>query len=397
MKKKLAFTLALLLLLLAGCDTKLQTATEPSVSPPDSNLDYNEFMNWSKSWAVTEQGYYILTNEAAIPENNTSYFLYFMNQDLTAITPVCGRPECNHRNKACDALVDTRNIFYHNDSLYYIGISDTGKRGIYQMSLTGQNRHLVKKLDFLNASDSYGISVNKCGSYLVVSYDAPDITEGNNRTIYLASLDTDDASLPIFGESSNKDEASYTVFKTVFPWVLALGGDAEHGVELWGYNIETQEYRLIMDYWQFDVVADLYVSEQEMDWFVRDDGFYRLDLKTGETRKLRNADPAVEQGGGAYDDQYIYLNNATPGVDKLGTVPPEQRGLHIYDLEANQLAFLSADGLDFHLTYAFTTADRVFFCNFDAGSVIPIYYIEKDKIPTGELAWIPIEASGNHS
>ncbi len=394
MKRLLACFAALSIFLLAGCVSNLQNqATEPSDQPPDAAIDYNKFMNWSGSWAAAENGYYILADNPGISNIPYLKYLYFMDTNCN-LAPLCGRPECDHHNKDCDALIETSNIFYHNGSLYYLYTEEMGKRGIYQMSLTGQNRHLVRKLDFFNRSASYGFSAGKCGPYLVVTYDAPDITEGDDRTIYLVSLDSDEPPIPIFKDLNGEENSRYEIFKEAYPWVLALKiEETERGHELWGYNIETQEYLLIMDNWRYGLLGDLYASETEIDWFTLGEGFYRLDLKTGETTMLRDADPVVEQGAGVYDDQYIYLNNATPGADKTGTVPPEQRGLHIYDRDAKELAFLSANGIDFHLSYAFTTADRVFFYNFTELDHIPCYYIEKDKILTGELQWIPIESA----
>ena len=398
MKRLLAYFTALSIFLLAGCVSNLQnSSTEPFSPPPDATIDYNQFMNWSGSWTATDSGYYILADNPGVSDISYLKYLYFMDTNCN-LTPLCGRPECDHLNKSCDALIDTSNIFYHNGSLYYLYTEEMGKRGIYQMSLTGQNRHLVRKLDFLNASDSYGIAAGKCGPYLVVTYDAPDIEEGNNRTIYLVSLDSNEPPIPIFKGVNGEEDIRYEIFKKAYPWVLAIKNEeTERGHELWGYNIETQEYRLIMDNWRFGELGDLYASETEIDWFVMGDGFYRLDLKTGETTKLRDADPVVEQGAGVYDEQYIYLNNDTPGSAKTGTVPPEQLGLHIYDRDTKEIAFLSTDGIDFHLSYAFTTADRVFFFNFSTLNLIPYYYIEKDKIPTGELQWMPIEAGMEQS
>lgn len=396
--KKAGLLLFIVVIILTGCEPQPNTSdTTAPASTQMRTVDFNDYIIYGQ-WALSEDGFYIASSDFNIPESDADSFLYFMDSDLR-FTPLCGRPECDHHNADCDALINSHTIYYNNGSLYYIPDSQTaaGNRGVYQMSMTGQDRHMVQKLDFLNSGDNFGFFVKKCDPYLVVSYDTSDIHEGNEQGIYLVSLNTDSPPLPIFEEVNGSKDVSYSIFKTVYPWVLALGEKNEYGAELWGYNIDTQEYHMILDNWRFSIIADLYVSETEMAWFVLGDGYYRLNLATGKTKKLRNANPEVEQGGAIYDDQYIYLNNATKGVDDVGTVPPEQRGLHIYDRDAKELVFLPAEGLDCYLSYAFSTADRVFFYDFMAGTGLPCYYIEKDKIPTGEAQWIPINPPTNLS
>ncbi len=389
MKKISALFLALLFLLLAGCNTGTHK-TDPTTTPMISNLDYNQYTCTHGSWAQAQDGYYILTDNKRIADSDAVSFLYFMDHNLNC-APLCGRPECDHQNADCDALIDTLGIYYHKDHLYYISTKEFGKRGVYQMSLTGQDRRLVQSLEFLNAYESYGLSTKKCGPYLVVNYEAPDISIGNNQVVYLVSLDNDEPPTCIFGELGEEDATSYTPWTAKYPWLFVLGAKTEHGYEVLGYNVETQERSLIFNFWSMNLM-DVYASEKELDWFLMGDGFYRHDLSTGETKKLREADPAVELGGGAYDDQYIYLYNATKGIDDMGVVPADQRGLHIYDRDGNRVAFISAEGLEHQPSYAFSTADRVFFYDFPSLNKIPCYYIEKDKIPSGELQWIPIEA-----
>lgn len=393
MKKVSAFFLALLFLLLAGCVT-ITHNTETTAPPLNSSSEYNQYTCTHGIWAQAQDGYYILTDNKRTSDSDAMSYLYFMDHDLNC-APLCGRPECDHQNADCDAFIDTAAIYYYKDHLYYISTSEFGKRGIYQMTLTGQERRLVQSLDFLNSSESYGLSTKKCGPDLVVNYEAPDITTGNNQVVYLTSLENDEPPTPIFGELGGEDATSYTPWTAKYPWLFVLGAKTELGYEVWGYNVETQERRFIFDFWNTNVV-DIYASETEMDWFLMGDGFYRYDLVTEETKKLRDADPAVELGGGAYDDQYVYLYNATKGIDDMGIVPADQRGLHIYDRDGNRLAFVSADGLKFQPSYAFSTVDRVFFYDFSSLNRIPCYYIEKEKIPTGEAVWIPIPSNANH-
>jgi len=107
---------------------------------------------------------------------------------------------------------------------------------------------------------------------------------------------------------------------------------------LWGYNFTTQEAVPLVEGW--DISNCFTVQDGILYWAVTGDGVYSMDMEKKSVTKHRSFDPVLEYGAAAYDDQYLYLTNAIRYMDSQGTVPAEERGVKVYDLQGNLQQFI---------------------------------------------------------
>ena len=114
-------------------------------------------------------------------------------------------------------------------------------------------------------------------------------------------------------------------------------------------------------------------------------GFYCKQDADSEPVLLKTSEE-MPIGAGIYDDRYMYLYSDKSDKEN-------ERGLYIYDLDCNLLAFLPAPEAGQVLSYAFTTENDVYFYSFSAMSSVPVYCIEKAQIGTDALSWIPVDAA----
>ena len=131
------------------------------------------------------------------------------------------------------------------------------------------------------------------------------------------------------------------------------------------------------------------------DYFLDGDGFYRLNLATGETRRLREADKGSERGFASYTEDYIVLLNSTRDLDAIDTVKPAERGLVIFSREAERLAQMPLPPNELvapadrdQLQVLTQLGDKLFLYNpFVApGAEPPLFYIELDAVVRGDKA-----------
>lgn len=100
--------------------------------------------------------------------------------------------------------------------------------------------------------------------------------------------------------------------------------------------------------------------------------------------------PVLEYGAAAYDDQYLYLTNAIRYMDSQGTVPAEERGVKVYDLQGNLQQFIPVPQESGNALLLLFTPGYVFFCDDRNGSYCPTLYLEKAAVSSGTAQILPV-------
>ena len=155
MKKLLA--LALCVLLLTGCTYEVPETTAPSEpeyigSSPVPNIRtgiYRQGIStFNNGFESTDTGYYFLYTSM-----NGTYLLYG-EHDSDTIIKLCGRPDCAHDNRSCNACFDLAfNVCYYEGHLYVLDVAGGGVV-LYRIDPDGTNR--VKVMDTASLSGYNG-------------------------------------------------------------------------------------------------------------------------------------------------------------------------------------------------------------------------------------------------
>lgn len=186
MRKKifiaLFFTLALLMTSCGASDSTNDAISEYQ--------DDNNFVNFNTLHhaANSELGFYF--TDIVYDQQ-----LMFYDKKSKKSVPLCGKPNCSHNNKDCNAFLDgIEKVFYYDDSVYVIASSkeEVTTFVLYKLSKDGSTREVVTKLFSYDDEDG-GISlefvIHRGYAYMVKNWSSSGNKE---RTTKLESFSLDD-------------------------------------------------------------------------------------------------------------------------------------------------------------------------------------------------------------
>lgn len=177
MNQKWTHTEAVLLaaaLLLSGCgavESTLPTQSNPteatlnsyqtlpsdeSTTPPQASgndvsdqtpIPEDEKLGFQKDLNVTDEFRPFRLNELC--RGNGGYYLenegllYFLEPESGKMLPVCGKPNCSHKDNTCNAWINPMMLTYYQDKIYFIN-EDGGESCLYTMNPDGTERRKVQ-------------------------------------------------------------------------------------------------------------------------------------------------------------------------------------------------------------------------------------------------------------
>lgn len=388
MRKRLlrnVLCLVTLLALLTGCGNQAPKSTGTTGNGNGSEVDYNQYINANGSYAVTDSAYFICDAGK----------LQFLESSLQSpVTLLCAKADCDHQDPdQCSAYLPlgSPSLYTWNGALYY-DVCEAGKISIYQMDLSGQNRKLAATLPIVSETGSLAYLMDlACGHLEITFYD--DTPAGEVITIYLFSME-DLTAEPVEVYTNRNEVSAQAELQENLPrpvpvclsqdwafYCLELGEPGARKFDLYGYQISTGENKLLVkdDYSPPD---DLSAVGNELHWYDTDGALYTVDLTTGACTK--NADiPVDPEEYGALDDQWLYV---TGGTSK------ETAEVAVYALDGTEVQRLSCADIGTPLSYAFSTADRVFFREAGFSNMDPICYLEKSALSQNNGELIPLKS-----
>lgn len=358
--------------LLSGCGGKSGQDATPS------SMDFNQYLNGQGFYGCTDNGWYTWNNEQ----------IYFVDASLNAgAVLLCAKADCNHSDPNTCSSYLYNSIYAANNSLYYLDMAQNGNGiDLCQMGLDGRDRKMLAKL--FPEANNYSYVANVGGSYLTVAMSEYTVN-GDVATLYLFSL-ADPTAEPavLFSNAEQVEMAQGDISQISRPYVMHVGTEwvfynvesgttAQRSNSLYGYEIATGETKLLVED-DFFIGGDLSPVGDTLYWYDTDGYTYgrlnQIDLNNGETTMVAEI-PITENVWGSMDDQYLYVSGGN------GVEPAE---LAIYDFEGNELQSFSCEKLGMPITYAFSNDSKVVFRRYDQGTMLPVCWVDKDKLAQGK-------------
>ena len=400
------FVIALSLgLCLAGCDTPSTATVTTQLStaePTASDMAGTEPAQRSESTATTEStssseplvnGQLTLDHSVdrypysgfrdLVIGEEAAYFVYgqlllLSDPSYTHWRPLCARPDCRHDDASCDALLEDQHLTRLGGQLISLGDRKTAdgqlRPAFYSRSLDGSE---LEALDVPYDSPMHWIAHR---GLVYASYSQRD--EGVGMSCDTISLKT--------GAVERREDLD-NAFIYAYGKRLLLEQMDEKGEVV--YRISDIETRQQREVYRGPQPYGHMLFDTHFDYYLYGDGFYRLDLDTGEARRLREADASSELGLCFYTEDYIVLQNSNQLMDAQGDIEPSKCGLVILNHEAEQLALVPLPTLDGddaaargRLQVLTQLGDKLFVYDPVASlrNAPPLFYIELDALERGE-------------
>ena len=354
-----------------------------------SSTDFNQYLNCQGTYGCTDQGWYIKPYEQ----------LYYLASDLKSPPVIlCARADCDHSDpQTCTSYLTegSYGIYAWNNMLYYLCMP-LGHDGIdlYQMGLDGQDRKVLVNL--FPGANNYSYVADGGGGYLTVALSEYTVN-GDVTTLYLISL-ADPTAEPAVLFSNEEQVVAAQGDTSQIPrayvmhvgeeWVfynVESGPTGSRSDSLYGYEIATGETKLLVED-TFFIGGDLSPVGDVLYWYDTDGSTYgrlnQIDLKSGETAQVRDI-PIGADVWGDIDNMYLYVSGGSAA---------EPADLVVYDFEGNELQRLSCEELGMPISYAFSDDSKVVFRSFDLGQMMPVCWVDKDKLAEGKAEFHLIEA-----
>lgn len=367
MYKKRLLVLLLLVFALIGCKEQKNVSGEPALDSYDRSWK-NVYMN----------GAFIIGSDVVYTGSLTDHRIYYLEKDMNQWRPLCAKPECSHNTEDCNAYLTTAGIYWDEGYIYYY-MGDA----LWRMKPDGSEHEKIKRISLPDGVSS---------TYLIyrgyIYFQLRETTDGGKswkQEIKRVPLEGNDTELTdVFG-NPGEDQVQYTDLRCWDDRVTAIGIHGEQQ-SLYMQDLTTGKQRMIAENWPPDKIAGYTIDGDLLRYFDLEEGFCSVGLSTGKREVLRSPVERKEAGSVYYDEDFIYLCNTNPILDKMDLVDEACRGILFYDLDGNEVDFLSMDGLDMWLLYAFSTPERVYLSDYSKMMELnTFYYIDKAEIGTGNM------------
>lgn len=340
--------MTLCMLFCAGCGTK---KAKTSVHIGQEGEDAQSYWTMYHHTIVKgEQGYYYTT---PLDKNGKETYMKYMDAQTGNTTFLCGKPQCNHNNKECDAILDDS---YDNEIYYY-----KGAVYLYQMDSEDGLIYLVKvKPDGSERQRLFPIGVGdgEWGAYsLVFREDAVYIYMRQGAT---TGLDEVTAGIRRRSLDGREDAMiyEYTGMGATVHDVRIYGDKLFFLVEemkrtphqavvdyerkgLFVYDCQTKKVEQVVDAAICDYTIDK--TENQLYYYVVQDGLYKQDLSAGTGKKIytykKGQTDICEL---SFDGTYLYMTNEI--YWSFYFEKPESYDLYICDKDANIIKTMTTPG-----------------------------------------------------
>lgn len=276
------------------------------------NVNYNSMT--TPVFAETDDAFYLLNTE--------EHILYFTDKEYKDWMPLCGKPDCEHKGRDCNAYMDSESLILYDRYLYYIegsGQQFPNERPNYKvqlcrMRLDGTSHETVCDLRAM-LEPEHKYRVDNCswnfyatGKYIIARVGMVEL-RGQSTYIghnYYYSIDLDTMQfIPVL--EAYRDDPDHKNF-------IMYEARGSHAYGDLGALMSTQ--KLLVD----------------------------LDLATGEVRELTEFDGEIyyyERGLGLVDNT-LYFRVIDPLV---GEMYSEAELMHLYalDIETGELTLVTEE------------------------------------------------------
>ena len=444
MKRFLMLALCFLMLLPLGCvrpegnvtpsgtprpmgNTATPTVPTAAVTEEPSGKSYC-FDRHFNATGISGWGTYVLETEDTVFYlcNN---IMYFSDKEYKDFMPLCGRPDCKHNGRDCDAYIDAAGGFWiYGDHIWYASYNLEGRDpdsvrlkqpSLWRMRLDGSQHKEVMDIEipdlgFTPARTRWGFTAFDkyfCFSYTAYKYETDRDYYYSEGYITLDDLNyVENVREHRDGDYQNSEadlsgSAIFSDGSLVYELNCVRTGPeiSDRYYRLVTWDIEKNEYTHIGTFEDQPAILEGLIMP-------KDGGFIYMPYLTAENKKsIRFLDletgEDIATAEGDLDtlrvSQFDWKNGWLCGVYRDPGLDPKNSGFYVYDAEGHILEIATCEGLPEETMYldVFLQTDSYFFAAplphdedgnvkaLDSASTIPTWYIDKSEIGTGNLAW----------
>lgn len=406
MNKILLLLCVMITLLLVGCSRNTESTETTAPSQSDGSTPYvlqvpPEDRNQAflcQNFVETPEGYYFGVDRSA------ETFIYFCPRGEAAFYPLCGKPNCAHNDRNCNAFAG-RVFGYYDGALYGAEMGFT-QIDVVKMNLDGTDHQKLTSLDISNA-------VNNGGFFYVFHH--------GKLYVWTTPMDENDKSILTVLNLSDCSRMDHTLESAIW-YYSNFCGDKLYGIknlslspeerEAWkanpnaGYEREMGEVdaaagteRTVASV-QSPGFLSAYYSDSTMyayKWEGSDSngidpkklqaGFLEIDLTSGAVKDCGT--PVDDIDWIACDEDYIYAHSFFRREDGSCTEDEEEGVQYTLYLLSRDYQLVDQIELASNIGIVAVTSDRIFFIQ-NYGATIS-YYLDKAQIGSHELKLLPVE------
>ena len=322
-------------------------------------------------------------------------FAYYIDKATKNATILCGKPDCPHEGKTCNARFYCQSLWAFDSKLYFTNDSYIEENGsavnygnrIYRVDLDGTNRKAIQNLEFSPGGD--------------ISNDPtePILHKGITYFTYSGILyalplggDIEDAE-EIWGEKIEDDgshvvdpnEMTYTLWAdedTIYFMVNLTRPNGTMKDTLFAYDTVTKDVAQVwqtpdadqVGQWETTgvSVSQWYIMDGTIYFYLSGGGFWKTDLTSHETVKLADTQEKTQYGTAIFSDEHLCILNDTPqalgwdnNIDFTGYTGGDT--LYIYGMDGEFQKELSLkslyeeiNGVN-HIQLSFFSGDDIYF------------------------------------
>lgn len=404
MKKRLLAFVVICAVVLCGCRNRNGQNTEDAVIEPTESFTWEAGKSLvdcrrigikragvnNADYAIAPNGVYFMerTDQATEEGKQISYVLY-TDYGSDTVIKLCGRVDCNHHNRDCNAYIEAgNNIYYYNEYLYAVsGVG--GTRGgdvcrLIRMDMDGANHTTI--FDLNQFAQKLGHDFAQCdmidnGECLFSVFDWKETsTESSDEKVLVAeyvqsyryALDGSMKEPQLIQSEGGHLYHCGDVFLTLVNGARN-GGYNGCDLSLWDWDMKTDTITYLTDH---PGIAGFYGRNAGI--YFRNGNVVRLNYKTRQEECL------IETGlNGNY--YVMCFPDCLVVADQSFTA--EDNHLYIYNwayelVDTVELTYLHGG---FFTDQALMAETMERFILTDGTSWIPKYYIEKKELGTGDV------------
>lgn len=380
--------LMLCALLLSGCTAPALDTSPTEATTPVMEMEYlgnspvpnirTGIMEQALSPTInvfecTENGVYFLCDT----DFGENYILY-ADHGSDEFVKLCGRAECTHTDKQCNAYIQNGQCLSYYDGYLYVTAGVGSAIQLFRMNLDGTER--VKVTDTIEAASGYKGSY---GSFLgggVMTTDVYKLDESGkevSQSLYY-KLDGSMDEVAVLDLSSPYSNHGYDV--------IADGPSVENELPIMGM------YRLDLDHNEQTYLTDIFETclgyvGAEAYYYVSDGVIYRQVYATGEREVMLDTGLQGDHRLHGFPDGFV-ISEDVAWEDVLEGVTLESQTLRFYNWDFEYLDEVYIDypiylSMKYDSIIVGETEDRILLG--DSHFSYATYYIEKSDIGTGNI------------
>lgn len=334
MNNKILMLCMVICISLVGCNGKGQKDYgENYVQTQDSQ-------NFSarREATVTENGFYIIQED----------FVCFVDGKSEKTVPLCGKPNCKHKDYSCNACFNIPlSIQAYDGNIYVVARgTEAGTESLYRISEDGSEREELKTLytcETDDASCSLDFVIHRGYGYMVTNWLQKDRTE-RTQTMYRISLD------------SSKEKEEVAKVKGYTPMIYIVEGRGNKIYFSTNRYTDKDAKKLEIQNYEYDILGEtvqkinlpdgmsLLANSNNRYFCCKKDGKGILSFdKNGENEK-EIFDWKYDNTVIYHDEKYLYVDNEVYLI--VHDKPDTERKIVVMDYDGNKICQWDKFGTD---------------------------------------------------